>query len=282
MLDAELDACLETDMLRFLDNRLAPAEPDAVRPDPGAPMPFLTRDYEREINDALDTNEILRAKRALRDLKHRFDEAPTGTAEKNQLKTLLVALYERFRIRVEHDDDQNPVDTDLAKAERSLDRDEQRLDDLELIELSDFPKAVQLKDLSNEVSRLRREIKEAETSPEALARDAARAERAAAKGREPKWSLMLNPTPSLVEELGMGSADDVRAMMHDKAIAAQHAAAQSTAGHGQLESGDTSTRPGNFLRAVDDEQGTAKPWKNPEQQGPEPGHEPENGYGLDT
>ncbi|MGA9871554.1 MAG: DUF4913 domain-containing protein [Rhodococcus sp. (in: high G+C Gram-positive bacteria)] len=112
------------------------------------------------------------------------------------------------------------VDTDLAKAEHSLDRDEQRLDDLELVELSDFPKAAQLRDLSNEVSRLRREIKEAETSPEAVARDAARAERAAAKGREKGWSLMLNPTPALVEQLGMGSADDVRAMMHRAATEA--------------------------------------------------------------
>ncbi|MCJ0894415.1 helicase-related protein [Rhodococcus sp. ARC_M5] len=167
------------------------------------------------------------------------------------------------------------VDTDLAKAERSLDRDEQRLDDLELVELSDFPKAVQLKDLSNEVARLRREIKEAETSPEALARDAARAERAAAKGREPKWSLMLNPTPALVEDLGMGSADDVRAMMHDKAIAAQLAAAQSAVADGQLGSGDTSTRPGNFLRAVDDNPGTAKPWNGAGNQAPESG--PEHG-----
>ena len=106
-------------MLRFLDNRLAPAEPETARLDPGAPMPFLTRDYEREINDALDANESLRAKRALRDLKRRFDEAPDGTAEKNQLKTLLVALYERFRIRVERDDDQNPADTDLARLMRS-------------------------------------------------------------------------------------------------------------------------------------------------------------------
>ncbi|OZD85395.1 helicase [Rhodococcus sp. 05-2256-B2] len=173
------------------------------------------------------------------------------------------------------------VDTDLAKAERSLDRDEQRLDDLELIELSDFPKAVQLKDLSNEVTRLRREIKDAETSPEALARDAARAERAAAKGREPKWSLMLNPTKALVEELGMGSADEVRAMMHAKSVAAQHASAQSAGGSEHRQPGDTSTRPGHFLRAVEDGPGPAKPWKGTENEGPEPGHEPDNGYDLD-
>ncbi|MDJ0363273.1 hypothetical protein [Rhodococcus sp. H29-C3] len=171
-----------------------------------------------------------------------------------------------------------------AKAERSLNRDEQRLDDLELVELSDFPRAVQLKDLLNKVARLRREIREAETSPEALARDGARAERAAAKGRQQGWSLMLNPTKALVEDLGMGSADDVREFMHTKAIEAQHASAQRAGGFGQLQPGDTSTRPGNFLRAVEDDPGTAKPWKSTEHEGPEPGrtNESDNGYDLDA
>ncbi|WP_328814196.1 helicase [Rhodococcus sp. NBC_00297] len=122
------------------------------------------------------------------------------------------------------------VDTDLAKAQRDLDRDAHRLDDLELTELSDFPKARQLKDLSDEVSRIRREIKESETSPEAIARNEARAERAAAKGREEGWSLMLNPTPALVEELGMETADDVRAMMRQAELDAEvRAGTQSNA-----------------------------------------------------
>ncbi|WP_241259758.1 helicase-related protein [Rhodococcus sp. KRD197] len=177
------------------------------------------------------------------------------------------------------------VDTDLAKAEHSLDRDEQRLDDLELVELSDFPKATQLKDLSNEVSRLRREIKEAETSPEALARDAARAERAAAKGREKGWSLMLNPTPALIEQLGMGSADDVRAMMRDNELAVTHAR-KVTGGiaAGQSEPNEPDTRPGKFLRAMEHDIGTVGEWKGTDRDIPEPGpgNEPGNGYDLDT
>lgn len=177
------------------------------------------------------------------------------------------------------------VDTDLAKAQRTLDRDEQRLDDLELIELSDFPKAAQLKDLSNEVTRLRREIKEAETSPEAIARDAARAERAAAKGREPGWSLMLNPTPALVEDLGMGSADDVRAMMRDNEAAVAQAR-RDTGGVTNAQSGadDQSTQPGGFLRAMEHNTGTVGDWNGPDDGMPDAGHgnEPDNGYDLDT
>ncbi|MDJ0362757.1 helicase-related protein [Rhodococcus sp. H29-C3] len=176
------------------------------------------------------------------------------------------------------------VDTDLAKAEHTLDRDEQRLDDLELMELSDFPKAVQLKDLSNEVARLRREIKDAETSPEALARDAARAERAAEKGREPGWSLMLNPTKALVEDLGMGSADDVRAMMRDNETAV--ARSRETTGPtttAQPEADEPNTRPGGFLRSMEHDIGTAGEWKEPDNGTHDPGYgnKPDPGYDLD-
>ena len=101
-----LDAFLEIDIARYLENRLAPPE-DKGRPDLATPVVFLTRDYERELNEALDHDEINRAKHILHDLKERFDEAPDGTAEKNQIKTLLIGLYERFRMRLEHDDDQD-------------------------------------------------------------------------------------------------------------------------------------------------------------------------------
>ncbi len=177
------------------------------------------------------------------------------------------------------------VDSDLLRAQRDLDRDGRRLDTLELTELSDFPKARQLKDLSDEVSRIRREIKESETSPEAIARDQARAERAAAKGREKGWSLMLNPTRALVEDLGMETADDVRAMMRDaEAIAAQ--TLRDAGGTKSAESGtdDQSTRPGGFLRALDHDTGTPGEWKSPDDNTPDAGYEdgPDNGYDLDT
>jgi len=72
--------------------------------------------------------------------------------------------------------------------------------------------------------------------------------------------------------------------MHDKAIAAQLAAAQSTVADGQLESGDTSTRPGNFLRAVEENPGTAKPWNGTDNTAPEPRpkHGPEKGHDYGT
>ena len=117
--DAELDTFLEMDIARYLENQLAPPADEGARPVPDVPVVFLTRDYERELNEALDADEISRAKRVLHDLKERFDEAPDGTAEKNQIKTLLIALYERFRMRLEHDDDQDRTDIDIARLMRS-------------------------------------------------------------------------------------------------------------------------------------------------------------------
>ena len=47
-------------------------------------------------------------------------------------------------------------------------------------------------------------------SPEAKAKAEAAAQRMKMRGRQPGWSLTLNPTPALVEELGYPNADALR------------------------------------------------------------------------
>lgn len=97
-----------------------------------------------------------------------------------------------------------------------LDRDRTRLDELHNISSSEFPRGRELRDLSDELSSLQRELREAETSPEAIAARVALTERMSERGREPGWSLMLNPTPALVEQLGFETADEVRQMMAER------------------------------------------------------------------
>ncbi|MCX5042489.1 helicase [Aldersonia sp. NBC_00410] len=106
--------------------------------------------------------------------------------------------------------------TVLAKAEYQLDRERRTLQHLENTPSVDFRHAARLQDLSAELHQLRSELREAENSPEALARHAARAARLDAKGREDGWSLILNPTPALVEELGLDNADEVRELMAER------------------------------------------------------------------
>ncbi|MFJ6099362.1 DEAD/DEAH box helicase family protein [Williamsia muralis] len=97
-----------------------------------------------------------------------------------------------------------------------LDRDKARLDELQQVTLREFPRGRELREMTDELTALQRELREAEHSPEAIAAREALAQRCAERGREEGWSLMLNPTPALVEELGFDSADDVRAMMADR------------------------------------------------------------------
>ena len=94
-----------------------------------------------------------------------------------------------------------------------LDRDRARLDELEQVTLSEFPRGRELRDMTDELTALQRELREAETSPEALAAKEALTQRMSERGREDGWSLMLNPTPALVEQLGFETADEVRQMM---------------------------------------------------------------------
>ncbi|MFH5210149.1 helicase-related protein [Antrihabitans sp. NCIMB 15449] len=133
---------------------------------------------------------------------------------------------------------ENMVDdagAELARLEYTLTEDRRRLAILENTTMSDFPDAVRLQDLSTELHVLRRELRDAENSPEALARNLARTQRLEAKGREDGWSLLLNPTPALVEDLGFEDADAMREMMAAREMEAQRnlhlqAVAESTTG----------------------------------------------------
>ena len=62
----------------------------------------------------------------------------------------------------------------------------------------------------NDRCALSLELRMAAESPEAKAKAEAAAQRMKMRGREPGWSLHLNPTPALVEELGYPNGDAVR------------------------------------------------------------------------
>ena len=126
------------------------------------------------------------------------------------------------------------VPQELTKRQHRLDLDRDKLAELETVTATDFPHATRLQDLSTELHHLRRELREAETSPEAIARNDARLARLRAKGREQGWSLMLNATPALVEELGCSDADEVRQLMADREheAATEHEATREQAAHG--------------------------------------------------
>jgi hypothetical protein len=81
---------------------------------------------------------------------------------------------------------------------------------LEATEDTPFEHAAQLEADRLELAELTAQlINESDSDAARAAADQAR-ERLAAAGREPGWSLLLNPTPTLVEQSGATSADELR------------------------------------------------------------------------
>ena len=64
-----------------------------------------------------------------------------------------------------------------------------------------------------ELSALTLELRLAAESPEAKQKARAAEERMKMRGRKPGWSLLLNPSPAVLEESGCTSADVLRRMI---------------------------------------------------------------------
>lgn len=73
-----------------------------------------------------------------------------------------------------------------------------------------FEHANELATSEGELRALTLELQLAADSPEARAKRDAAARRLTERGRKPGWSLLRNPTPSLLEETGYRTADDLR------------------------------------------------------------------------
>lgn len=97
-----------------------------------------------------------------------------------------------------------------ARLQHERDRDQAALDDFVANPLTPFEHADELATKDAELKALTLELRMAAQSPEAKAKAAAAEQRMAARGRKPGWSLLLNPTPALVEELGYPNADALR------------------------------------------------------------------------
>jgi hypothetical protein len=104
-----------------------------------------------------------------------------------------------------------------------LDRDSAELDDLLSNPPGPFEHIAELTDKQAELAALTLELRLAAESPEAKAKAAAAEKRMAERGRKPGWSLLHNPTPRLVEELGYRSADALRDAVREREHAALRA-----------------------------------------------------------
>jgi N12 class adenine-specific DNA methylase len=97
-----------------------------------------------------------------------------------------------------------------ARLQREQERQRDELDDLLANPPAPFEQRSELEAKQAELSALTLELRMAAESPEAKAKAEAATQRMKMRGREPGWSLTLNPTPALVEELGYPNGDAVR------------------------------------------------------------------------
>ncbi len=109
---------------------------------------------------------------------------------------------------------------DLASTRRDL-------DELRAVGHGSFDRADELTEKKTELRALTVELSQEANSAAAQAERAAAKERMDAKGRDPGWSLQLNPTPKVLAELGLDSADQLRAIMADREFAAARARADT-------------------------------------------------------
>lgn len=85
------------------------------------------------------------------------------------------------------------------------------IDDLNTTALGDFEHADELSSKKEELSMLTAQLRMEAQSEAAQAAAAQAAERLQRAGRQPGWSLHLNPTPALIEQSGLTDADSYRA-----------------------------------------------------------------------
>ena len=110
-----------------------------------------------------------------------------------------------------------------TRLQRRSDRLHDEIDDLDSTSLGEFEHADELAAKRHELNALTAQLRLEAQSEAAQAAAAAAAQRLLEVGRQPGWTLHLNPTPALIEESGLPDADSYRAAQR---IIEQHRASE--------------------------------------------------------
>ncbi|VBA62314.1 helicase [Mycobacterium attenuatum] len=124
-----------------------------------------------------------------------------------------------------------------ARLQRDRDRDQAALDDFLANPPAPFEHSDELAAKDAELKALTLELRMAAQSPQAKAKAAAAEQRLQARGRKPGWSLLLNPTPALLEEAGYPNAEALRKAVRaaERLALEQHHRQHGLDGPGQVQ-----------------------------------------------
>jgi tetratricopeptide (TPR) repeat protein len=92
----EFEQYLERDILTFLDSKIYKKENTSVDREEEYGL-YLTKDYLKELNYALDNDELTRAKKLFDELKVNYSRLPKSSVERKKIYSLLEKMYEKIQ-----------------------------------------------------------------------------------------------------------------------------------------------------------------------------------------
>ncbi|MGV8141406.1 MAG: tetratricopeptide repeat protein [Candidatus Woesearchaeota archaeon] len=113
----EFEQYLEHDIITFLDSKMQRKENTSVDREEEYGL-YLTKDYLKELNYALDNDELTKAKKLFDELKANYSRIPKNSVERKKIYTLLEKMYEKIqnyvRIKEGRIDVSRQSDTELS------------------------------------------------------------------------------------------------------------------------------------------------------------------------
>ena len=92
----EFEQYLEKDILTFLDSKIARKENTSIDREEEYGL-YLTKDYLKELNYALDNDELTRAKKLFDELKATYARLPKNSLERKKIYSLLERMYDKIQ-----------------------------------------------------------------------------------------------------------------------------------------------------------------------------------------
>lgn len=94
----DFDKFIEKDIIEFLDNQaMLVAEKAAGLREEEFDLYEITKDYSKEITEALRNEDLKKAREIFEDVKNRYQKAPDNSLSKKRLYTIMEEIYERIK-----------------------------------------------------------------------------------------------------------------------------------------------------------------------------------------
>jgi tetratricopeptide (TPR) repeat protein len=103
MIIMELDEFLEKDIINFLDARIENKDRSVVDREEEYGL-YLNKDYLKELDAALDNDELTRAKKLFDELKDNYNKLPKTSLERKKIYTVLEKMYAKIEAYVDMKD----------------------------------------------------------------------------------------------------------------------------------------------------------------------------------